>query len=93
MNQRERDEAKRELQHALDALDDGAGRELWGPGAVLDRLAWRDGHAYAALYVTSGTLYNLLGLRTREQCIRGCRALAPVMLDLLLAEQPDDDGA
>jgi hypothetical protein len=91
MNQRERNTARRELAHALDALSDGAGRDWWGPGAVATALHGRSPIAGLALDSAAMTGWDLLQLRSREQCLKCCRALAPAILEVLLGEQPDDE--
>lgn len=84
------EKARAELNHALDALEDGAGQEVWGPGRVIARLAKRAlkepaaTHAEGALADASDTAYNVLHLRARVDLIDAIRRLAPLFLEMRL---------
>lgn len=85
-----RKEQRAALGHALDALGDGSGHEVWGPGIVGQKL-WVSGHATAAkafdgaattLFVILGQV--ALGKAERPAFIAAMRQLAPVLFDILL---------
>ncbi len=86
-----RKEQQAALQHALDALSDGAGHEVWGPGPVGEKL-WNNHYCYAALAFdqAASTLFALqssssrIALTERAVYIANMKKLAPVMLDILL---------
>jgi hypothetical protein len=100
MTKTEAERARRELQHALDALGDGAGAEEWGTGSVAERLnarAWDAltvaQHKPVALashaFVTAAYVSVKLRTRTRDQVISCMRKVAPVLLEVLI--EADDD--
>ena len=78
------DVARRELAHALEALDDGAGHEEWGPGLVLVRLDSRNMLASEALQCAIMSTHDLLMRTSRPGVIRALRVLAPVFLELII---------
>ncbi len=96
MTDSEKDQARRELAHALDALGDGAGKEVWGPGVVGHKLLQRDARASLAFDLASATvwramrhfaqIYAELSKEEQPKFIANMRKLAPVVLELLLDE-------
>lgn len=86
MGKSERERARRELQHALDALSDGAGQELWGPGMLHPQLARRS-HLAATAFRLSYRAACSLGQYEPAASIAAMRKLAPVMLEILLGEE------
>lgn len=81
------------LQHALDALSDGSGHGVWGPGVIGQKL-WEANEALAAqaFDAASTTLFVNLGQSTmskagRAQFIAAMKKLAPVLLDILLTPE------
>lgn len=86
---------KAALDHALAALSDGSGHEMWGPGSVGQKLWELDERTAAQAFdVTGMTLVRLLGasssgyirLGDRQKFIADFRKLAPVLLEILEAE-------
>jgi hypothetical protein len=82
----EKETARRELMHALDALGDGAGRDMWGPGSVGVYLVWRNRLAAYAFDTAAQVAWSF---RKREAaiCAATMRKIAPVLLDILLEDQ------
>jgi hypothetical protein len=85
-----RKEQRAALGHALDALGDGSGHEVWGPG-VIGRKLIEGNHPLAAraFDAAAWTLFNQLNYGTRGKVekaafIAGMRKLAPVLFDILL---------
>jgi len=78
------DKARRELAHALEALEDGAGRSEWGPGPVLMRLGIRSGAAADAFTCAALATHDLLLRTSRPAVIHAIRVLAPVFLELAI---------
>jgi hypothetical protein len=97
MTKTEAERARRELQHALDALGDGAGRDLWGPGVVGQQLHQRvwgwDGETYtycprlfkvATAFDVSAQLAVRLDHVHPETMYACMRKVAPVLLEVLI---------
>jgi hypothetical protein len=86
-----RKEEQAALQHALDALGDGSGHDVWGPGPVGHKLHM-SGHLLAAQAFdeASITLTQMLDSTAlisrvgRPRFIAAMKKLAPVLLDILL---------
>jgi hypothetical protein len=83
--------AFQELGHALDALGDGSGCDVWGPGPVGQRLWGRNSHAAVAFDRAAQLAVDLtwgIGSETFDapRIIRAMRELAPAIL-LLVLEQ------
>lgn len=84
--------ARRELAHALEALADGAGHEVWGPGPVITRLSKRAlkepavSLAVEALEAAVMASHDLLGAIKRDEGLSAIRALAPVFLELIITK-------
>lgn len=91
---------KKELAHALDALGDGAGRELWGPGPVGLKLHERSSVAGKAFdYAASAAVEVFWEMKPgpiddkprmigdKPRMIAAMRKLAPVFLELLLGDE------
>lgn len=88
------DKAKRSsraaLKHALAALRDGSGHEVWGPGVV--GLKVYEKNEYEAAHVFDDCAQVLfkngigMKLADRPRFIAGMQKLAPVLLDILLDE-------
>lgn len=74
---------KEALDHALQALGDGDGHLLWGPGIVGEKL-WKNGHAKAAtafdLAALNAVQLKLLG---RAKMGEFMRKVAPVILEAI----------
>jgi hypothetical protein len=87
MTDSEKDLTRRELDHALAALSDGFGHAVWGPGVVLTRLDRRNTHASAAFEAAVLATHDLLHRVKRERAIPAIKALAPVLLELLLSDE------
>lgn len=94
MTKTEANAARRELEHALAALDDGSGHETWGPGVVGQKLwdrSWEQPWVAMAFDTASQVVYKFrcqtggVHMSERPGFIDDVRKLAPVMLELLLA--------
>jgi hypothetical protein len=79
-------EAKEALKHALDALGDGSGHEVWGPGPVGAKL-----HEHSKL---AGMVFDMAAIAAvqlqhtgRVRMTATIRKLAPVLLEVI-----DDDS-
>lgn len=93
------DKQRAALEHALTALSDGSGHEVWGPGVVGYKL-YTNGHQQAAnaFDTAAASIYKLMlntnvatgaiPRNTRERFIVAMRLIAPVMYDAMLV--PDD---
>lgn len=70
------------LQHALDALGDGAGHAEWGPAPILERL---DGisHPAAEAFAIATQVAVKIGHRSRPKMTAAIRTIAPVVLDVI----------
>lgn len=88
------DKQRAALEHALTALSDGSGHDVWGPGVVGYKLHVRgDLQAQIAFDTAAASIYKLLLYRddpsgaiprsARELFIDAMRELAPVMLTVL----------
>ncbi len=97
MTDSEKDQARRELAHALDALKDGAGQEVWGPGVVGAKLWDRSSNAGWAFDEAANTVFRAMRYGRLHEggpltdveggpFIENMRKLAPVVLELLLDE-------
>lgn len=91
----EKEAARAELRHALDALEDGAGQEWWGTGSVLERMgerrAWRLGAERRATtramqaFSHASALSAQVGAGTVLQAISFMRRVSPAVLEELLS--------
>lgn len=75
-------EAKEALKHALDALGDGSGHEVWGPGPVGAKL-----HEHSPLaglaFDTAAVTAVQLAHTGRHRMTATIRRLAPVLLEVI----------
>ncbi len=101
MGKAERERAKAALEHALAALGDGAGREIWGPGVVGQKL-WEEvrdkrepgtglqrsplGQAGVAFDTSAQVAYKM-GFLAPAEMYAAMRKIAPVLLEVLLGEE------
>lgn len=79
-----------DLDHALAALGDGAGHEVWGPGEIINHMGCKDWRAAAAFSHAASVSFHLLNTRTPARMIAEMRTLAPVLLGLLLSAEETD---
>lgn len=81
-----------DLGHALDALGDGVGQQVWGPGPVITRMMLAHKHvlAVSAMNMAASASCNMLLTRSPPRMIREMRTLAPVLLGLLLSSEEED---
>ena len=83
-----RKQAHANLQHALDALGDGSGHDVWGPGPVGDKLWQHDSNAALAFdraaQVIFGERFTRPQLDYEPFIPSAMRKLAPVILDIRL---------
>lgn len=78
-----RDIEKEALDHALAALDDGSGHDVWGPGPVGFKL-WEKKHARAATaFDLSATNAIQVGKKGKAEMIAFMRRTAPVLYEAL----------
>lgn len=74
---------KEALDHALQALGDGDGHCVWGPGVVGEKL-WKNGHDKAATAFDLAALNAVqLQLTGRERMTAFIRKTAPVILEAI----------
>lgn len=102
MTRTESNAARRELEHALDALTDGSGHEQWGPGVVGSMLNERNFHAHMAFDRAAQVIFGeevdachykneLANMAlNRSRFIAAMRRLAPIILDIRLAALGED---
>jgi len=100
MGKAERERARAALEHALAALGDGAGREIWGPGVVGEKLwakAWTQraegwlpatplGQAALAFDVSAQVAWKL-GKDDPAEMYAAMRKVAPAILEVLLGDE------
>ncbi len=70
------------LQHALDALSDGSGHAIWGPGPILCKLDKVSAPAASAFELSTQVAMKMHHLG-REKMIATMRAIAPVLLEVI----------
>lgn len=92
-----RDQAKAEIEHAIDALGDHGGQALWGPGVVGYHL-WRRNEVGAMAFdlATIAVFQALrygdssgapLGPDEQARFTAALRVVAPALLDVLLESE------
>lgn len=95
MNQK--NQARLDMRHALDALGDGSGWVVWGPGIVGEALQQKNKTAARAFDAASVTVFvqglapQRDGLVEAERFIHCMRHLAPAILELMLEMEPEND--
>ena len=82
-----RDIEKEALTHALAALDDGVGHDVWGPGPIGFKL-WEKKHAKAATAFDLSAMNAVqVGKKGREEMIAFIRKTAPVLYEALSTDE------
>ena len=71
------------LKHALAALSDGSGHEVWGPGPVGQKLHDKGLRQAALAFDTAAIVAVQLGHGGRVRMTRTIRLLAPVLLEAI----------
>ena len=75
------------LKHALAALGDGSGHEVWGPGPVGQKLYNQGLLVAATAFDQAAIVAVLLNHNGRKRMTRTIRLLAPVILEAIQGEE------